>query len=202
MHMPLKRMLYKGNCLFYHSSKPLLLPFSRLRLGWSRLPSRKSSCEGFDFVPDGLLQILSNGLVLTSGTVTLDLGVRVVKYESQSVSFCCSLCCPPHLSHLSPSQATTNRVNPNGRLTSSFNSASRKHILRLAKLREFFSCKTNSDLTCKIIVVKELYHLHQIERIFTNWFLSWSNNLRANLIGLAKMSKWHASPPHLKCAQI
>ena len=93
--MPLKNnVIQRQCCLLYHSSKPLLLP-SRLRFGWSRLPCRKSSCEGFDFVPDGLLQILSNGLVLTSGTVTLDLGVRVVKYESQSVSFCCSPSAPP-----------------------------------------------------------------------------------------------------------
>ena len=61
--------------------------------GWSRILWK---CE-LDFVPDGLLQILSNGLVLTSGTVTLDLGVRVVKYESQSVSFCCSPSAPPPL---------------------------------------------------------------------------------------------------------
>ena len=47
--------------------------------------------------------------------------VRGVKYVSQSVSFCCP---PPSLS-----QATTNTLSPNGRLTS-FSSATRKHILR------------------------------------------------------------------------
>ena len=134
-----KTDIYRQGCLLNYPFKPLLLP-CLLSYGWSKLLCGKLSYAGLDCVPDGLLQILSNGLVLTSGTVTLDLGVRVVKYESQSVSFCCSPSAP-HLSHLSPSQATTNRVNPNGRLTSSFNSASRKHILRLAKLREFFSCR-------------------------------------------------------------
>ena len=58
--------------------------------------------------------------------------------------------------------------------------------------------QNNSDLTCKIIVMKEFYHLHKIEGIFTNWFLSWSNSLRANVIGLVKMSKWHAPPPQVR----
>ena len=90
----LKRMLYRQCGLLNYTSKPLLLP-CLLSFDLPRILCGKLRIKGFDFAPDGLLQILSNGLVLTSGTVTLDLGVRVVKYESQSVSFCCSPSAPP-----------------------------------------------------------------------------------------------------------